>query len=149
MILNANYKIRKEIEDILSRLEVEHGERKRKKTPELPHDIIQKAFVEKGWSKETLISKDVAHKQFFDLYKEKVAIEIEFSRNEFLYRDYFRFLLAYNTGLIDVGVIITLDKKAKEQYEYDTVRPDLDYAADDFQWLKPVLAVPIWVLGVY
>ena len=147
--MNANYKIRKEIEDILSGLKVEHGERKRKKTPELPHDIIQKAFVEKSWSKETLISKDVAHKQFFDLYKEKVAIEIEFSRNEFLYRDYFRFLLAYNTGLIDVGVIITLDKKAKEQYEYDTVRPDLDYAVDDFQWLEPVLAVPIWVLGVY
>ena len=149
LILNANYRIRKEIEDILNGLEVEHGERKGRKSREQPHDIIQKAFVEKGWSKETLISEDVAHKQFFDLYKEKVAVEIEFSRNEFLYRDYFRFLLAYNSGLIDVGVIITLDKKAKEQYKYDTVRPDLDYAVDDFQWLKPVLAVPISVLGVY
>jgi len=149
IILNSKYAIRKEIGTILKKLEVEHGEKRTSRTKVLPHDIIQKAFIEAGWSNEQLVSGDTVRKHFFDLYKERVAIEIEFARNEFLYRDYFRFLLAYNKGTIDVGVIITLDPKAKDFYRYRSVRPDIKYAKDDFQWLMPVLGVPIWVIGVY
>ena len=149
IILNSKYAIRREIETILKTLEVEHGERKTSKSKVLPHDVIQNAFIEAGWSNEQLVSEDTVRRHYFDLYKERVAIEIEFARNEFLYRDYFRFLLAYNKGMIDVGVIITLDPRAKEAYEYRSVRPDIEYAKDDFQWLMPVLGVPIWVIGVY
>ena len=125
-------------------MEVEHGERKTSKSKVLPHDLIQQAFIKNGWSGEQLVTEDTVRKHFFDLYKEKVAIEIEFSRNEFLYRDYFRFLLAYNKGLIDVGVIITLDPKAKELYKYRAVRPDIEYSKDYFQWLMPVLGFLYW-----
>jgi len=149
IILNSKYAIRREIETILKTLEVEHGERKTSKSKVLPHDVIQNAFIEAGWSNEQLVSSDTVRRHYFDLYKERVAIEIEFARNEFLYRDYFRFLLAYNKGMIDVGVIITLDSKAKESYKYRSVRSDIEYAKDDFQWLMPVLGVPIWVIGVY
>ena len=149
IILNSKYAIRREIETILKTLEVEHGERKTSKSKVLPHDVIQNAFIEAGWSNEQLVSEDTVRRHYFDLYKERVAIEIEFARNEFLYRDYFRFLLAYNKGTIDVGVIITLDPRAKKLYRYRSVRPDIEYAKDDFQWLMPVLGVPIWVIGVY
>ena len=149
IILNSKYAIRREIETILKALEVEHGERKTSKSKVLPHDVIQNAFIKAGWSNEQLVSEDTVRRHYFDLYKERVAIEIEFARNEFLYRDYFRFLLAYNKGMIDVGVIITLDPRAKESYKYRSVRPDIEYAKDDFQWLMPVLGVPIWVIGVY
>jgi hypothetical protein len=149
IILNSKYAIKNEVETTLRNLEVEHGEKKTSKSKVLPHDLIQQAFVENGWNAEQLVTEDTIRKHFFDLYKEKVAIEIEFARNEFLYRDYFRFLLAYNKGIIDVGVIITLDPKAKEVYKYQSVRPDIEYAKDDFQWLMPVLGVPIWVIGIY
>lgn len=149
IILNSKYAVKKEIETTLRNLEVEHGEKKTSKSKVLPHDLIQQSFVENGWNGEQLVTEDTIRKHFFDLYKEKVAIEIEFARNEFLYRDYFRFLLAYNKGIIDVGVIITLDPKAKELYKYQSVRPDIEYAKDDFQWLMPVLGVPIWVIGIY
>lgn len=85
IILNSKYKIRKEIEDILHSITVEHGERKRRPGTEDPHKIIEKAFMEKGWDK-LLVSEKAQKKEYFDLFKDKVAIEVEFSRREFLQR---------------------------------------------------------------
>ena len=149
IILNSKFILKEEITSTLRSLTIQHGERKIRGGSTDPHKIIQDAFVKQGWRNEALVSADTSKRQYFDLYKERIAIEIEFSRNENLYRDYLRFLLAYNEDKIDVGVIITLDPKIKVLYKQSAVRPDIDYAKDDLRWLRPVLGVPIWTIGVY
>lgn len=57
IILNSKYAIRREIEEILKKLEVEHGERKTSKSKVLPHDMIRKAFIEAGWSSDRLVGR--------------------------------------------------------------------------------------------
>lgn len=149
IILNSKFMLKKEITSTLEHLTIRHGERKIRKGTLDPHKIIQDVFIKKGWNNESLVSADTSKRQYFDLYKERAAIEIEFSRSENLYRDYLRFLLAYNEVKIDVGIIITLDRKVKSLYKERTVRPDIEYAKDDLKWLRPVLGVPIWIIGIY
>ena len=84
---------------------------------------IVNAFVQKGWQKEVLVMENQPHEQRFDLLKERVAIEIEFSRYEFLSRDYIRFLVAYNTDKIDVGVLITTSKSGPDRIKHKAVAP--------------------------
>lgn len=149
IILNSKFILKEEITKALDSLSIRHGEREIRRGSIDPHKIIQDAFIKKGWSDEFLISAMTKKKQYFDLYKDRVAIEIEFSRSENLYRDYLRFILAHNEDKIDVGVIITLDRKVKTKYKYSAVRPDIQYAIDDLTWLRPILGVPIWVIGIY
>lgn len=149
IILNSKFMLKEEITKTLNSLSIRHGERETRRGSIDPHKIIQHAFIKKGWSDEFLISAKTKKKQYFDLYKNRVALEIEFSRSENLYRDYLRFILAHNEDKIDVGVIITLDRKVKTKYKYSAVRPDIQYAIDDLTWLRPILGVPIWVIGLY
>ena len=148
IILGANYRIEKEIKDTLLSLNITHGERK-ERAPESPdpHKVIVDAFKQRGWV-EYSVSK-LLEEEKIDLFKDRVAIEVEFSRREFLYRDYLRFAWAYNEDRIDVGVIITLSQGAKKHYLYDSVRPDIDYAAKTLDSLKSVVTVPIWIIGVH
>ena len=109
---------------------------------------ITKEFLGRGWAKEEPVSDSQTHRQFFDLFKERVAIEIEFSRYEFIYRDYFRFLSAYNADKIDVGVlIINADPKAG-RVKHPAVAPSLARVKDDLAWLRPTLTVPLWIVAL-
>ena len=56
-----------------------------------------------------LVSPRTTKRHYFDLYKDRVAIEIELSNRELLYRDYIRFLLAEADDRLDVGIIVLLD----------------------------------------
>jgi len=95
------------------------------KTPPFPHgekkgktakDHIAEAFALHGWQKEGIADFSTDKRDTLDLCKWKVAIEMEFSRFEMFFRDFFRFMLLYERREIDVGIIITLDQMAYDQW---------------------------------
>src|ERR1041384_7083422 len=85
-ILNAHLSIKREISDALNEVQ----EAKVATGPDALTPRIVNAFMTRGWQKEVLVAENQPHEQRFDLFKERVAIEIEFSRYEFLSRDYLR-----------------------------------------------------------
>ena len=143
-ILNSKLAIKKELSESLSAVQAVPV----KQGPEGLTSAICNAFLKKGWSKEVPVSDKQVHEQRFDLFKERVAVEIEFSRYEFLYRDYLRFLSAYNSDKIDVAVLITSADSGLVRIKYRSIAPSLTRIKDDFAWLRPSLTVPIWVIGL-
>jgi hypothetical protein len=148
-VLNANYRLKREVEKILENLDLDMprcGPR-----PALyPHQQIQKAFHRHGWKREVLVSPRTAKRHYFDLFKERVAIEIEISNRDRLYRDYYRFALAETEGKIDVGIILLLDEEVHDLHPNGSRNglPCLEDAADDLTVLRPQIGVPIWVVGL-
>jgi hypothetical protein len=143
-ILNSKHAVKCEIEEIIKAtksVQVQQG-------PQGLTTGLMSAFLSKGWVAEKPVSDKDTHEQRFDLFKERVAIEIEFSRYEFVYRDYFRFLSAYNVDMIDVGVLITHAASGLTRVKHPGCAPSLTRIKDDFSWLRPSLTVPIWVIAL-
>jgi hypothetical protein len=143
-ILNAHLSIRREITSVLDEVqEAKVGLGAEALTPR-----IVSAFVACGWQKEVLVAENQPHEQRFDLFKDRVAIEIEFSRYEFLSRDYLRFLSAYNTDKIDVGVLITHAESGLTRVKQKAVAPSLTRVKADLAWLRGTITVPLWVIAL-
>jgi hypothetical protein len=152
-VLNANHRLKKEIERILTRLELEPPPAYGLRSPRdaaRPHRVIQQAFQKHGWKAEAVVTARAPKRHYFDLYKERVAIEIELSNREMLYRDYIRFLLAEADDRLDVGVILVLDEDARYLHPCAGRNglPRLEDAAADLRSLHSVIGVPIWVLAL-
>ena len=145
IILNANLRLKQEILEVLQAINCSWTE-----PGDPPHQLLKEAFKARGWRPEVLVSNRTHRKHYFDLYKDRVAIELEFSLREMFYRDYFRFLLAEREGMIDVGVIITRDLHLESHMvePLGGIRADIQQARDDLSWLKSWLRIPIWVIGV-
>lgn len=109
---------------------------------------LMAAFEGRGWAKEVPVSNNEDHEQRFDLAKDRVAVEIEFSRYEFLYRDYLRFLSAYNADKIDVGVLITHAESGLSRTKHPSGAPSMARVQTDLVWLRPTITVPIWVIAL-
>ena len=148
VILNANFGVKQEILQILQTLNCSWTD----PDADPPHRVIKAAFAARGWRPEVLVSNRTLRRHRFDLYKERVAIELEFSQREMFYRDYFRFLLAEREGMIDVGVIITRDagRNLLDPYAVEPlgVRADIQQARDDLSWMRSMVKLPMWVIGV-
>ncbi len=144
-ILNTNMRLKQEIVGILQTINLTGLE---SEIP--PHRFVQEAFKRHGWKSEVLVSGRTFRRHYFDLCKDRVAIEIELSQRETLYRDYLRFLLAEQEGMIDVGVIITWDARLEANFVEPAshTRVDLQQVRDDLSWLGYWLRTPIWVIGV-
>ena len=143
-ILNAHLSIKREIENALGKVQ---ETRVSAKADSLTRRIVE-AFTERGWQKEVLVADNQPHEQRFDLLKDNVAIEIEFSRYEFLSRDYLRFLSAYNADKIDVGVLITHSETGLARVKGKAVAPSLVRVKADLAWLRGTITVPIWVIAL-
>ena len=124
--------ILKDVQTILKQLEpFPHGSKKGK----TPKSYITEAFLERGWEKEGRADFKTDKKDLLDLCKWKVAVEMEFSRFEMFFRDFFRFMLLYERREIDVGKIITLDEMAYQKWEnedwaYKSARASLQKLID-------------------
>lgn len=149
-ILNSNYRLKREIERIIQNIELTLPRRLGPPEPRRPHQEIQKAFHRHGWKREALVSPRTSTRHYFDLLKDRVAIEIEVSCRERLYRDYYRFALAEKEGHIDVGVILLLDEDARYVHPIGLRNglPRLEDAADDLTSLRDSIGVPIWVVAL-
>jgi len=140
-----------EVEAILRELEpFPHGTRKGKTVK----DHICKAFVARGWEREGRADFKTDKRDSLDLCKWKVAIEMEFSRFEMFFRDFFRFMLLYERQEIDVGIIITLDEMAYQRWQggvksYKSARASLqklvDFLKGDY---SAIVRIPIWCIGI-
>lgn len=70
-------------------------------------------------------------------------MELEFSRYEFVYRDFIWFLAAYDADKIDVGVLITNTKVSLNRIKHKSSGPIFERVCEELDWLRPVLTVPI------
>jgi hypothetical protein len=86
---------------------------------------LRREFSAEGWSKGPSLEPR------FSFLKERIAIQILFSD-----RDLVRFLSAFISDQIDVGVLI-LDSKNK-----------LNRVKADLAWSRGAVAVPIWVIAL-
>lgn len=143
--------IYKEIHSILDGLEpFNHGAKKGITVK----DYLASAFIEKGWIKEGRANFQTDKEDYLDLCKWKIAIEMELSRFEMFFRDFFRFMLLYERKEIDVGIIITLDEMAYQRWNgeakaYKSARASLDKLVDFLRGdYSSVVNVPIWCIGI-
>jgi hypothetical protein len=145
VILNGNLRLKQEIVEILQTVHIDPLA-----PGPSPHRYLQEAFKKCGWTSEALVSRSTLRRHYFDLFKDRVAIEIEFSNRENLYRDYFRFMLAEHEGMIDVGVIITWDPRIEAHIVEISQGgiADLQQARDDLGWIRLWFRMPIWVIGL-
>lgn len=58
-------------------------------------EYLNAAFAKRGWEAERKIDLSRDKDDFLDLYKNRLAIEMEWSRFEMFFRDFFRFMLLY------------------------------------------------------
>ena len=140
-----------EIITILKNLEpYSHGSEKGKTIK----DYIQNEFTRFGWKKEGKSDFNTDKSDFIDLCKWKVAIEMEYSRFEMFFRDFFRFMLLYESKEIDIAIIITYDEMAYERWgenvkSYKGARASLqkliDFLNGDY---GRIVRVPIWCIGI-
>jgi hypothetical protein len=132
-------------------------------TPPFPHGAakgqtvknhLTEAFLARGWESEGQADFSTDKRDMLDLCKWKVAIEMEFSRFEMFFRDFFRFMLLYERREIDVGVIITLDEMAYVRWQgeakaYRAARASqqrlLDFLRGDY---SSIVRVPLWCIGI-
>jgi len=132
-------------------------------TPPFPHGAVKgqtvkqhltDAFVAHGWEPEGRADFSTDKRDALDLCKWKVAIEMEFSRFEMFFRDFFRFMLLYQGREIDVGVILTLDEMAYQRWQaevksYRAARASLERLVDFLKGdYSSVVDVPLWCIGV-
>jgi len=108
----------------------------------------------KGWQREGKADFKTDKEDFLDLCKWKIAIEMEYSRFEMFFRDFFRFMLLYEKREIDVGIIITLDQMAYKRWageakSYERARASLDKLIDFLKGdYSSIVKVPLWCIGI-
>jgi len=142
-----------EYQDIITVLEFlepfPHGTQKNK----TPKEYIANTFDEE-WDKEIEIPLGTGKSDFCDLGKNRVFLEQEYSRYEMFFRDFFRFLLLHDERQLDVGVLITYDDSAFENWgtavsSYKAARASLGKLIDFLEGkYSAVVRVPIWCIGI-
>ena len=112
------------------------------------------AFTRYGWEKEGKAEFDTDKRDYLDLYKSKIAIEMEWSRFEMFFSDFFRFMLLYERKHIDVGIIITYDEMAYQRWQgeaksYKSARASLQKLTDFLKGsYSEIVNVPLWCIGI-
>ncbi len=115
---------------------------------------IESSLMKKGWKREKRVHFKTEKEDYIDLFKENVGIEMEFSRFEMFFRDFFRFMLLYTKKEIDVGIILTLDEMAYKRWhgeakDYKAARASLKKLVDFLQGeYSSLVSVPLWCIGI-
>lgn len=118
----------REITDVLEEMNREDAE----------HDFIESLFQNTGWEIEKQILPEKNWR--WDVYREKVAISIEFTGGtENIHRDLLRALLLKHTNRIDVLVFITTTHL--NNVLFDNVK-------DQIKLFAPILNFPIYLIGL-
>ena len=140
-----------EIHEILSNLKpFPHGIQKNK----TPKEYIAEAFKMHGWETEKEIPLGTRKSDYCDIAKGKLFIEQEYSKFETLFRDFLRFMLLFDRGDLDVGLVICYDSSAFDRWEnkdtrWKSARATLQRAKDFLEGdYKTVLRVPMWIIGI-
>ncbi len=137
-VLNAKLGLKREIEDILRNVAVTQQKG--------AHAVIQGAFVTAGWSDEEPIAKGLRPR--FDVYKDRVAVEIETSHRTNTYKDLLKFLVGFNEGKIDLGVEVLWTEQFKHTHRLNSGSPSLGILRSDLEMFRVIIPVPIFAIGI-
>ncbi len=112
------------------------------------------AFENKGWTKNAPMELGTKREDSLALAKWNVGMELEFSKFEMFFRDFFRFMILYERKQIAVGIIITLDQMAYDRWpgqteEYGSARASLQKLDDILSGnYASLVKVPLWSIGI-
>ena len=111
--------------------------------PGIPlEDHLIRELTAEGWKK----SKN--GRPVFSFFNSRVSIETEFSSPEFMYRDFIYFLTAYNADKIDVGVIIVSTRDGMKRIKQSSSGISYEHVCEELNWLRRILPVPMWIVGL-
>jgi hypothetical protein len=111
--------------------------------PSIPVEIhLRRELSAEGWNKSENVQPG------FSFIKSRVAIEIEFSCYEYIYRDFVHFLAADKADEIDVGVIITNTREGMKRMKNKYSTHNYERVCHELEWLRPTLHVPLWIIGL-
>jgi hypothetical protein len=117
-------------------------------------EYLCESFVKCGWESEFKVEFSPDKNDYLDLRKGPVAIEMEWSRFEMFFRDFFRFMLLYERKAIDVGIVLTFDEMAYARWQgeakaYKSARASLQKLTDFLNGnYSSVITVPLWCIGI-
>ena len=103
---------------------------------------LHREFVAEGWI------RNARSEPSFSFLKDRVAIQIEYSRREYLFHSYLRFLAAYKLKEIDIAVLITPLKSRASRAQNKKVAASFASVEADLVWLHGIIKVPIWVVAL-
>jgi len=151
-VLNSKLAIKQEIEAVLTDPRIDVAQLSRPKINEL----LDEVFPAKGWERQPAVfdePDDPSAKM--DFLKERVGIEVEFSRASFIGIDLLKFQVSSYSGLnkIDIGVYVVTTKEfqkvMKSQLNQNWEgRLTFEKVARYLPHFKSAIQVPIYVLGL-
>lgn len=120
-----------------------------------PSKMLQESFVKESWEDEHEESFSDDKRDFVDLHKGNVFIEIETGQRIAFFRDFFRFEVLKKDKKLAAGIIITLDEMELSKI----LKDKYNSSRASFQKLDAILngktskykehiTVPIWYIGV-
>ena len=140
-----------EVEDILYELEpYPHG----KKKGETARKYLIESFVKHDWMAHVDISFNTEKTETLDLMKQDVAIEVELSRFEMMFKEFLKFSILYQQKNLDCGILLTFDDEVFSRWlsgvpSHEGVRASLEKARSilNSKYGSAIIA-PIWVIGI-
>jgi len=113
------------------------------------HKQIVEEFKKKGWTREELIAETpLITRMKFDLFKEKVAIEVEASHIVHCYKDFLKFLVGFNDERIEVGALVVYADDYAKSLGGESL-PTFGKVCRELETLfRSVIPVPILVIGL-
>ncbi len=150
-----------EINDIITEIDFKFDEKQN-----YYNQKVKEGFLLRNWECEKRVIKELGLK--CDFRRKKVQVEAEFGNARAYYQDYIKFLLAYNRGIISLGVLIvpTLSfanllceigkKQAIERRKLvgDYKIPiysgmmNFEKAEREIKYLEFMLSMPISIMGI-
>ena len=113
---------------------------------------LQQHFLSRGrgWSKEEPANPEEKKGMRFDLFKNRIAVEVNSSVDVHLYKDILKFTVASNLDLVSAGIEIVWDEEcAKASMEkFDAATPTVRLVERRLQPFRSIISCPIWVIGL-
>lgn len=166
VILNANYSIKQEIEQVVRSLQLENIERRFKKENKEKlslggtlakgmqstiNAMLRDEFRKYDWQAEKNVFDDPENDLKMDFWKARVGIDVAFNHRSFIGGDLLRLQAAAEVkAIIDVGVYICPTKEFARIVSPKDGSSIVSY--ERTRWylenFRPVLTVPIWLIGL-
>jgi hypothetical protein len=165
IILNSDYELKKEIEEIIKSIDFEsacrefesqnENRKQHKKRPLVGKQLIinamfRKEFEQRGWELEKNIFNDPENDLVIDFWKRDVGLDVAFNHRSFIGGDLLRFQAAAEVrNIIKVGVYICPSREFARKVSPDGASM---VSFERTQWFLEnfyaVLTVPIFLIGL-
>lgn len=104
---------------------------------------VQRQFVEEGWKSEVKVQNMDGPK--YDLYRNKVPIEVELGHRRMVYADFFKFLADYSERDIQAGVMIVTENADDFGKSWHNSRSS---TLNKLEAVEDNYFVPLWIIGI-